>query len=228
MNHKTKIIATIGPASNNFEVLKKMKSKGMNIARINTKYGNPKQWESMITHLTKLNVKILIDIKGVKAIPWINKTKNVDYVAISYARDYKHVEQIKKSVRKNVKIISKIETITGIKNINGIINNSHGLMIGRGDLSRNIAFEKVPYYKRTIIDKCVQKKKFVVTATEMLLSMVNSIKPTNAEVDDIFSSVLAKSSALMLSEETAIGKHPALCVETMRKIIREAEKYEYR
>ncbi|MEM0465300.1 MAG: pyruvate kinase [Candidatus Pacearchaeota archaeon] len=219
---KTKIIATIGKKFS-YKILKKMKNNGMDIARINTKYGNIKQWENMINILKKLKIEIMIDIKNLKFIDWIN-SKNINYIAVSYARDSKQIKNIKNLIEnKNIKIISKIETKEGIKNIDDLINISDGIMVARGDLSKNIKFEKVPYYKKLIIDKCRLKRKFVIVATEMLLSMVHSRNPTNAEVEDVFSAVLIGANALMLSEETAIGNHPVLCVKTMKKIISYAE-----
>jgi len=98
-------------------------------------------------------------------------------------------------------------------------------MVARGDLSKNISFEKVPYFKRLIIKKCKEQNKFVIVATEMLLSMVSSKKPTMSEVDDVFEGVVDGANALMLSEETTIGKHPVIVVKTMKKIIKSAEKY---
>ena len=222
---KTKIIATIGPKSFSYSVLKKMKKEGMNIGRINTKYGNEKQWEKIISDLKKLRVEVMIDIKVLETLDWVNK-QDVDYLAVSYARDLKHIKKIRSIVEDDsLKIIPKIETRKGLNNIDDLIDAGCGIMIGRGDLSRNISFEKVPYYKKLIIDKCNKKKKFVITATEMLMSMVNSKRPTNAEVEDVFSAVIGGSDCLMLSEETAVGHYPVLSVKTMKKIILNAEKY---
>jgi pyruvate kinase len=106
------IICTIGPSSINFLTLKKMKENGMNIARINTKYGNPKQWEKMIQNLRKLNIEILIDIKSLKYLDWVKKIKP-NYIAVSFAET---VNQIKQVNLDNVKIIAKIESIKGVKN----------------------------------------------------------------------------------------------------------------
>jgi pyruvate kinase len=222
---KTKIIATIGPKSLSYKKIKNMKVQGLKIARINTKWGNQKQWESMLKILQKLKIEIMIDIKNIKVIDWVNLQK-INYLAISYAQNSKQIQQIKRLVKnKSIKIISKIETKKGLKNIDGLIKISDGIMIARGDLSKNTSFEKVPYYKKLIIDKCNSKRKFVIIATEMLLSMVKSKTPTNAEVEDVFSAVVEGGNALMLSEETAIGKYPVLCVKTMKKIVSNAEKY---
>lgn len=222
---KTKIIATIGPHSFSYPMLRKMKEEGMNIGRVNTKYGDEKQWESVIKNLKKLNVKIMIDIKSIETIAWINNQK-IDYIAVSYAQGKRQIQKIKSMLKdSSIKIISKIESQKGLDNLDSLIDASFGIMVARGDLSRNVHFEKVPYYKKLIIDKCNGKRKFVIVATEMLMSMTKSKVPTNAEVEDVFSAVVGGGNALMLSEETAIGGHPSLVVKTMKKIIVYAEKY---
>ena len=97
-------------------------------------------------------------------------------------------------------------------------------MVARGDLGRNMILEELPIFQKVIIKKCNQKQKFVVTATEMLLSMTKSKIPSRAEVSDVANAVLDGSNALMLSEETAIGKYPVEAVKTMRKVISKTEK----
>lgn len=222
---KTKIIATIGPKSLSINTIKNMKNNGLDIARINTKYSNKSQWEHVIKILHKLKIEVMIDIKSLKHLNWVNSQK-IDYLAISYAENSSQIKNIiNKLNNKSVKIISKIENKKGLNNLDNLIKISDGVMVARGDLSRNVAFEKVPYYKKIIIDKCNAKKRFVIVATEMLLSMVKSKRPTNAEVDDVFSSVIEGGNGLMLSEETAVGNHPSLAVKTMKKIILNAEKY---
>lgn len=221
---RTKIICTIGPASMKLSTIKKMKENGMSIARINTKYGNESQWEKIVANCKKVNCEIMIDIKSKEPIPWIIKTKP-DYLAISYAEKEREIREIEKTINNNIKVISKIESQKGIENFKNIINASWGIMVARGDLSKNLSFEKVPAAQHLILKKTLQEKKFVIVATEMLLSMVKSKKPTNAEASDIFFSVINGADATMLSEETAIGKYPSLAVEAMKKIIIEAEKY---
>jgi pyruvate kinase len=219
---KTKIICTIGPASLNIETLKKMKLAGMNIARINTKYGNPQQWEKMIFNSKSLGVHVMIDIKNLNLMDWIASQK-IDYLAVSFAEKCSVINHLKSKLSKKIKIISKIETRAGLKNINGLINCSWGIMVARGDLATNLRFEEVPVAQREIIKKCRASRKFAITATEMLLSMTKATSPTRAEVSDIATAVFLGSHGIMLSEETAIGKHPVLCVATMRKIANEAE-----
>ncbi|HOI18915.1 MAG TPA: pyruvate kinase [Candidatus Woesearchaeota archaeon] len=222
----TKIIATIGPKSSNYNTLKKMTYFGMDIIRINTKYGSKQQYLEILKNLKKVNtkrknkVKVLFDIKDNSLIEWLNDL-NFDYLAISYAEELDHIKEIKEKLRKKKPyIISKIETRKGIKNLISLIDCSDGIMIGRGDLGRNIPYEEVPIAQKIIINECNKKNKIVITATEMLLSMVSSKIPSRAEVSDVANAVLDGSSMVMLSEETAIGEHPELCVEVMKKIIR--------
>jgi pyruvate kinase len=219
-----KIIATIGPASNDYFTLKAMAKAGMNIARLNTKYGSEKDFDLIIKYLKKLRVEVLFDIKGRDALKWVKK-KDFDYLAVSFAESKKQIDSIRKELNKpKIKIISKIETKKGINHIEELIDASNGIMVARGDLGDNIILEELPIFQKLIIKKCIQKQKFVVTATEMLLSMTNNKEPTRAEVSDVANAVLDGSNALMLSEETTIGKHPVLAVKTMRKVIRKTEK----
>lgn len=220
---RTKIICTIGPSSLDFETMKKMKLAGMNIARINTKYSNPSQWEKIIEHANRLAIEVMIDIKGDSQLAWVTKQK-FHYLAVSFADNSQMIINMKKKFSKKLKIIAKIETENGIKNINSIIKSSWGIMVARGDLAKNLNFEEVPVLQREILKKCRASRKFAITATEMLLSMTKSPTPTRAEVSDVATAVFLGSHGVMLSEETSIGKYPVLCVLTMRKITNEAEK----
>lgn len=215
---EVKIIATIGPSSHDKSVLKNMKKNGMSIARINTKYGDIDEFDRVYDILKEIKTKIMFDINSKKYLEYIS-SKNPDWVAISYAEDKSQILEIKSSLPPRVKIISKIETQKGIDNIEEIIKYSDGVMVARGDLGKNISIEKVPINQKIIIRKVNEKNKFSITATEMLLSMVNSKSPSRSEVSDVANAVLDNSSALMLSEETAIGKYPSTAIRFMRKII---------
>lgn len=228
---KTQIIATIGPASSNFAVMKKMFDNGMDCVRINTKYGNIKQYENTLKSINKLNknrnrkCKILFDIKSDKYLFWLRKQK-FDYLAVAFSESAKQILAIKKQLGiNNVKIISKIENKKGLQNLAELIKVSDGIMVARGDLGDNVALEKLPIFQKEIIKKCNKEKRFVITATEMLLSMQNKKEPERAEVTDVANAVLDGSNALMLSEETAIGKYPVEAVKMMNKIILETEKW---
>ncbi len=220
---RTQIISTIGPASLNLSTLKKMQKNGMSIARLNTKHGNEKQWNQIVANCRKIKCPMMIDIKDKKVIQWV-KAQKPEYLAISYAESEDYVKKITKEIDGKTKVISKIESKKGLKNFERIIKASYGIMVARGDLSKNLSFEKVPAAQNLIVKKTIQNKKFVIVATEMLLSMMNKKKPTNAEANDVFFAVQNGADATMLSEETAIGKYPALAVLAMKKIILEAEK----
>ena len=222
---KTKIIATIGPSSDKPVVLKKMADAGMSIARINTKYGTIEEYLRIVNALNKIKkCEILFDIVGLKMVDWL-KSQPFDYLAVSFAETALQIKKLRKLFYpKKIKIISKIETKKGIKNIDELINESDGIMIARGDLGDNIAFETVPVVQKLIMKKCNRKNKLDITATEMLLSMTKSKIPARAEVSDVANAVLDGSNFLMLSEETAIGRYPVLTVKTMAKIIKATEK----
>jgi pyruvate kinase len=223
---RTKIIATIGPASENMEILRKMIHNGMTIARINTKHGNTKQYEKIINNIRKIGkCKIMIDIKNMEIIDWIN-TQKIDYVAIAFADSVNKIKKIRKKLdQKSIKIVSKIENKKAVLNVDNIMKVSDGVMVARGDLGKNVAFEKVPIIQKIIMKKAAKKKKFDITATEMLLSMTKRKIPTRAEVSDVANAVLDGTDAVMLSEETAIGKYPALTVGVMKRIVNATEKH---
>lgn len=223
-NMKTKIIATIGPASDNLLVLKKMVRAGMNMVRLNTKYGSLEEYNQVVEIVKKNpDIKIMYDIKGDKLVAWL-KNQYFDYLAVSFAESGSQIKKYRKLFDRNIKIIAKIESKKGIDNLDEIIAEANGVMVARGDLGDHIHAEEVPIFQKLIIKKCNQKKKMVITATEMLLSMVKSQTPERAEVSDVANAVLDGSDYVMLSEETSIGDHPALVVKTMASIIRETEK----
>jgi len=220
---KRGIIATIGPASLDSKMIKELSKSGLDIGRINTKYGNEKQWESIIKNLKKNKKQVLIDIKGLDKIEWVKKQR-FDFLAVSFAETKEQLNAIRKMFNKKIKIISKIESKRAINNIDELIKESEGIMVARGDLGKNVGLEKLPFFQKMIIKKCNQKHKLVITATEMLLSMTQSKTPERAEVSDVANAILDGSDYLMLSEETAIGKYPVLCVKEMKRIIQETLK----
>lgn len=152
--------------------------------------------------------------------------EDIDFIAHSFVRsaaDVKAVQDILDEHNSDIKIISKIENQEGVNNIDEIIDACYGIMIARGDLGIEIPLEKIPGYQRSIIKKCVYKKKPVIVATQMLHTMINNPRPTRAEVSDIASAVFNNTDALMLSGETASGKYPIEAVKTMAKIAERAE-----
>lgn len=151
----------------------------------------------------------------------------VDFMALSFVRTVKDVEDLRKILIKNNSksgIISKIETEEAVSDIDNIIDISDAIMIARGDLAVEIGPEKVPSVQKMIIKKCNDKGKPVITATQMLESMIHSSSPTRAEVSDIANSILDGTDAVMLSEETTLGEYPVIAVETMVSVALQTEK----
>ena len=313
---KTKIIATIGPASCTKETIKKMVHAGMNGARINTAYGNTSQYQSIIETVRKVaEIPIIIDLKGPeirlkttqkkvltkgeifevgfsgeetsfnhnfydtvavgdvilvdngkirtivaeksdeklrllvvaggaiedgKGVNLPNKRLtvstltdydlelvdfakkfDVEYIALSFTRNACDVEDLAKIYGGG--IIAKIENLEGVQNVDTILEAANGIMVARGDLGVEIEPEKVPLVQKSIIKRCNQRGKLVVTATEMLESMIHNPQPTRAEVSDVANAILDGSDAVMLSGETAIGLHPVDAVEMMSRIANETE-----
>jgi len=148
---------------------------------------------------------------------------DVDFLAISFVRSKEDLIALRGLIKKdngNQLIISKIETLQSIENFDSILDNSDGIMIGRGDLGVEVPIERVPKIQKQLIKKCRDKAKPVIVATQMLKSMVQSPIPTRAEVADIANAVFDKTDALMLSEETTIGQYPIKVVNTMSKLAR--------
>jgi len=188
------------------------------------KHASFEEASKIIKILTELKCKILIDIENIKNINEIKSFK-FDYLALSFTETANYIKEIRRFFfPRKIFIIAKIETKKGVRNIDSIINESDGVMVARGDLGNHVPLEELPLFQKMIIRKCNKKRKFVITATEMLLSMINSKIPERAEVSDVANAVLDGSNALMLSEETAIGKYPLEAVSIMHKIITETTK----
>ena len=301
---KTKIVCTIGPASDSKEMLRKLMLAGMNVARINFSHGSYEEQIQRIKNIkavrqgqeftllnkdvlgdnTKVSItykslyeevnvgsKILIndgiielkvkDIIGKDILCEVTnggkisnrKSINVpdlhlhlpsmtendisdlkycikedfDFVAASFIRKPQDVLEIRKVLKdnggENIKIISKIENREGINNFDEILAVSDGIMVARGDLGVEIPVYEVPIIQKKFIQKCNLAGKPVITATQMLESMIVNTRPTRAEVSDIANAVLDMTSAIMLSAESATGAYPVECVRTMSKIAEETE-----
>jgi pyruvate kinase len=332
---KTKIICTIGPASDSVTVLRNMVLAGMDVARLNFSHGSHSDHKHRLDSLRQLNkkyrrhIKILQDLEGYRirigrfkeaggialkkkqivsltnqdvlgdkdTIPFDyegdlsdiktgahvyiddgnialmvkSRSKNflraevvipgilreykgvnipdvnlkfkgltdkdkadihfglmhkVDYIAQSFVRDRFDILQIRDLIRGGLaacQIIAKIENRQGIRNIDEIIGVCDGIMIARGDMGVSIPIYEIPMVQKEIIRKCNRAKKFVITATQMLESMVENSRPTRAEVTDVANAILDGSDFLMLSAETAAGKHPVNSVKMMNDIIKFTE-----
>ncbi len=153
----------------------------------------------------------------------------IDFIACSFVSCRQDLLDIKEFMRENgidgIELIAKIENRSGVDNIEEICEECSGIMIGRGDMGVEIPFEELPAIQKHLITECRMLGKRVITATEMLESMVHNPRPTRAEISDVANAVYDGTSAIMLSGETAAGKYPVLAVETMSRIALEAESH---
>jgi pyruvate kinase len=339
--HKTKIVATVGPACDTYEKLLELVKAGVNVFRLNFSHGTHEDKAKIIQHIRDINVKepynisILGDLQGPKlrvgdikdgALPiapgdiltFTSKEKvmgtkdkiyvsypnlhndvevgnkiliddgklevvvvnvaadgdvkvavtyggillpkkgvnlpdtkislpsmtekdiidlafiidqKLDWVALSFVRMAEDIVDLKRRLAEKAsrtKVIAKIEMPSALEDLRNIIIESDGVMVARGDLGVELPVEKVPMAQREIIRKSIHRAKPVIVATQMMESMIDRVKPNRSEITDVANAVLEGADAVMLSAETATGQHPALVVETMRKIILEVEKTEYR
>jgi pyruvate kinase len=243
INRHVKIVCTLGPASNSPEIIEKLLVAGIDVARLNLNYGTLEEHSQFIdtvrsrSQSLKLNTGILLDLPGSKRNKGDTRalfgehlefavSHRVDFIALSFISSAKQVQEVRELLRgmnSDIPLIVKIERAKSLEESTSIIGVCEGIMVARGDLASEISIERVPFAQKHLIKEANQAGKPVITATQMLLSMVNSATPTRAEATDVANAVLDGSDALMLSEETTIGAYPVEAVETMVKIIMEAE-----
>lgn len=168
-----------------------------------------------------LSAKDMADLK-------YGKEHDFDFIAASFVRNATDITILRNYTDaigwKDVKIIAKIENAQGVENIDEIIDVSDGIMVARGDMGVEIRFERIPAIQKMIIQKVYKAGKIVVTATQMLESMVVNPRPTRAEITDVANAIYDGTSAIMLSGESAVGKHPVEAVETMASIAETTEQ----
>ncbi len=311
---KTKVLCTIGTASMDKDVLKKMYNAGMNGVRINTAYGSLEQYKRIIDNVREVaDIPVVMDIKGPEVriraahtrtvkkgetiqvgfhneeicfnhnfydkidagdainidnnkirtyvvekshnavrlhimsdgvifdgkgvnipnkdlmIPTLSekdieivkftKEQAVEYVALSFARNAQDIKNLNAQLGGfKGGIIAKIENTEGVEKFEEILEAADGIMVARGDLGIEIAAERVPLVQKSIIIRCNQRAKIVITATEMLESMIHNSSPTRAEVSDVANAILDGTDVVMLSGETAVGKYPVESVNMMSSI----------
>jgi pyruvate kinase len=155
----------------------------------------------------------------------VAKKLGCNWIALSYVKNSKIIKQTRKLIPQDTGIIAKIENKSAIKNIKDIINTSDAIMVARGDLAVEIGANEVPHVQLDIVKKCSELGKPVIIATQMLESMIESNKPTRAEINDVGTAVFQGADVVMLSAETAVGKYPLQAVQAMKKTIVSTEKY---
>lgn len=147
-----------------------------------------------------------------------------DYVALSFVRRAEDVLELRNRLADGILIVAKIEKDAALENLEGILEAADAIMVARGDLGAELPFERVPLAQKEMIRLANARQRPVITATQMLESMVQHARPTRAEVSDVANAVLDGTDAVMLSAETATGRHPVRAVEAMNRIIREIER----
>jgi len=240
---QVKVVCTLGPASSSPEVIEYMLKAGMDVARFNLAHGTLQEHSQLISEIRSLSQKlkrpvgILLDLPGLKLGRGdvqavfgqhldFALAENVDFVALSFissVRQVREVKQLLRNTKADIPVIVKIEQARALEESEAILEAGEGIMVARGDLALDISIEKVPMAQKRLIKEANRQGKLVITATQMLESMVRSAAPTRAEATDVANAVLDGSDALMLSEETAIGSYPIEATETMVKIALEAE-----
>ncbi len=178
---------------------------------------------------TKVSIPCLTE-KDLKDLDFVLQNR-VQWIGLSFVRAASDIIELKHIIASKLKfkvpnIIAKIEKPEAIAEIDDIIKEADGLMVARGDLGVETPIETVPHIQKKLVRKCIEQAKPVIIATQMMESMITSITPTRAEVNDVANSVLDGADALMLSGETSVGSHPELVIETMQKIINQVETTE--
>lgn len=235
----TKIIATVGPSIEKEKNLVELVKSGVSIFRLNLKYNSP-LWHNIqmkkikkISSRLKKAVGVMVDVPAsgnfdsrknfkvyLKNFSKVSSNE-IDFLAVSFVQSAEEIQMMKDFLASKhlpIKIIAKIETRNAIRNLKKILGVSDGILIARGDLALQIPYQKVPYYQKIIIKECMRIGKPAIVATQMLSSMVENPSPTRAEISDVANAILDYTDAVMLSEETAIGKYPLKAVKIMEKI----------
>jgi pyruvate kinase len=153
--------------------------------------------------------------------------QDVDWIGLSFVRSAQDIIELRNLIEQagsHTKIIAKVEKPEAIKDIDGIIKATDGVMVARGDLGVEVPMETVPNLQKMILKKCRKFAKPTIVATQMMESMITNFSPTRAEVNDVANAVLDGTDAVMLSGETSVGNHPVEVIKTMSKIVREVEK----
>jgi pyruvate kinase len=167
----------------------------------------------------------ILSNKDTKAIEFCRQ-KHIDFISLSFVRNKKDIDYVRKKINSNeIGIIAKIENNQALKNFDELLESVDGIMIARGDLGVQLPSESLPLIQKELIKKCNMAGKFVITATQMLQSMIENPTPTRAETSDVANAILDGTDVVMLSGETSVGKYPVHSVQQMAKIASTVESY---
>lgn len=254
MEPHVQIIATVGRQSGTVEMLEKMLAAGMDVMRSNMSHGTHEEHASYIANVRAVAAKVgkrvpvILDFSGPRESTSegheFDADKNIltekdlndldfaiaqkaEYIAQSYVGKGDDVLLLKSEIQKRgaaIPVIAKIERKEAVADLDNIIAAADAVMVARGDLGLAEPIEEIPYIQRDIITRTKKAGKPVITATQMLYSMVDNPIPTRAEVTDVAFAVMCGTDVVMLSDETARGKYPVEAIAAMKKIAMRAEK----
>ncbi len=254
MASRAQIIATIGPASGTADIIAQMVENGMDAARLNFSHGTYEEHANYIRAIQSVGealgrvIPIIQDLSGPRmktgeghqfdqskemltekdvADLAFGLEHGITHVAQSYVGTADDIGLLRSHIEKSgkrVPVIAKIEREEAVVNFDEILAAADAVMIARGDLGLAEPIEEIPFIQRDLTARANRAQKPVITATQMLLSMTENPMPTRAEVTDVVFAILAGSDALMLSEETARGKHPLEAIMVMERVMARAEK----
>jgi len=242
------IIATIGPASAKKEVLVEMAKGGMTIARLNFSWGTREEHHTYLHAIraaskeAAIPIRILAALKGPrmqtdsghtfdKNMPLLTDedkemllfacTEGIDFISVPFIKNAKDIETVRAFITPNAHkpaMIAKIERREAVENLEEILVVADAVLVGRGDLGSAYPLGEIPFIQDEIIATSRTAGKPAIVATEMLLSMIEKDRPTRAEATDIVHALVSGASGIVLSEESAVGKHPTLAVKAMADI----------
>jgi pyruvate kinase len=221
---RSKIVATLGPATEKVESIRSLIDTGVNFFRFNRKY-SPAEWHvKAIKNIRKISLEMNQRVGIIVDIPRADFATDIDdydYIALSYLKNHQEVVDLKerlKRAKKNNCVIAKIENGSAVKDMENIVRVADAVMVARGDLGKEVPLMELGFLQKKIIDCCRINHKPVIVATQMLLSMVDNKQPTRAEATDVANAVFDGTDALMLSEETSVGHNPIEAVKMMSEI----------
>ena len=237
----TKIIATVGPASFGPSIIKGMAHAGVDVFRINMSHTEVEDFETVYTLVNEWTDRpVCPDTQGVRirpsrkqhgftdkdieVFPLLNKLK-VPMVFLSFCSYAEDVARLKEYFDYDVKVVSKIESTQGLRNLKDICRVSDEILIDRGDLSKDVPLVKIPYAQDYIMEWAWALNTPVHVATNLMESMLTESEPTRAEVNDIVKTLYAGASGLVLAGETALGRFPEKAVTVLKDIIEEFDNH---